>query len=383
MRDPLLMIGIYYLYFSFGPILNIALGNNIYFGIIEDRISQATTIFALGTLGLFIGSLSLRLNLPSSEDIARVSQTNLFGFNFVLGLVIVYSAFILFTIGFTALAIAGKLDRISLISPQIHYPYLLLQFFLISFYFLARNHRLMFRLYLLNAALYCAYCLIFNERDFVFLAASILFFAFIISDEKRRSFALIRRGALIGVTLITWSVFAFSARMETPGGFVESMLNQGSLLFINTQILEYIDLTNYLLGETYVNSMLSVLPGFLYEADYSLSTWFVDYYAPGGRSGYGFALDAEAYLNFGYLGVVVFFGLIAVGIRLVFATARQTPMGVFFSVFLMAFIMYAIRNDSLGLVNATFYAFVFYLFVLLLSIPALKVTNTNAPDRHA
>ena len=43
-RDPLFIIALIYFYFAFGPVINLLLGQEIYFGTVQDKIPEATFV---------------------------------------------------------------------------------------------------------------------------------------------------------------------------------------------------------------------------------------------------------------------------------------------------------------------------------------------------
>lgn len=378
-KDPLVMVSLFYFYFTFGPVINIIIGNEIYFGIIKENIAESTTIFTLALGGLFTGSF-IKLKTPSNENLARVAQTRYFGLYFVLIPVILYTLFVLATVGIPALSTSNKLLKISLLlSPSLHYNYLLLQIYIMSFYFLVRQHKDLRRIYILNAMLYLAYCLIFDERDFIFIFVSIFLHTggFNVNPQKPRRLRFIVILALICLVFAIYATLSFTVRVDYGHGFVGGFLNQGSILFVNTQIINYVNWDNFLHGETYINSLYNLVPSSIYRTDFVLASWFKNLYAPGGDSGYGFALDAEAFLNFGYWGIFPLFFMIAVISRKIFNSSERNPFSLYLSVFFTAQIMYAFRNDSLSLFKSTFYAHIFFVIIVLVSLPAMKVSNNH------
>jgi len=64
---------------------------------------------------------------------------------------------------------------------------------------------------------------------------------------------------------------------------------------------------DYKYGMTYLHDFYELLPRIL-TRDYNsnMSEWFKRYYAPQVTGAFGFAMEAEGYVNFGYFGFIVF-----------------------------------------------------------------------------
>ena len=147
-----------------------------------------------------------------------------------------------------------------------------------------------------------------------------------------------------------------------------AILNQGSLLFINTFTLHLLDQgVSHFWGWTYLNSLLNLLPSGLAGTDFNLLNWFKAHYAPASTSGYGYGLDAEGYLNFSWLGVFVTFLGLGFLQRLSFNSRRWGDFFLYYSVFSFSFTMYCFRNDSLAFLKGNFYAIVSYAALYFLS----------------
>jgi hypothetical protein len=52
--DPLGILMCYYLFFSFGPIVNLLLGFNIYFGVKREYLNQASWIFFVAIFSMSV-----------------------------------------------------------------------------------------------------------------------------------------------------------------------------------------------------------------------------------------------------------------------------------------------------------------------------------------
>lgn len=364
-RDVLFGVSLYYFYFAFGPVLNFLFGQPIYFGTVQDRIFEATVIFTLAITGLLLGALLIR---PKFEfDMSRLLYHNrtYTALQLLLVSAILYTTIVLLWKG-PVLIGQGKIDRIDLIGPTLHYNYMLIQFCVLAFYFFTKSSRVTRSLYLTDFLLFIVYCVVFSERDFFLILISIILHRLLIG-ELRITWKLVA----FGVLLLCSGTYIFTQRAGADGVNIVSILNQGSLLFINTQIIDRTsDDLPFMYGATYANSVLNLLPSWLYQTGFSLSQWFKDLYGPGGISGYGFAIDAEAYLNFGYIGVPVLFAVLALLQRVLCNRIDRHPFFAYYSVFCAAFLMNSFRNDSLVLLQGLLFAAVLFAVVYLFSKPA-------------
>jgi hypothetical protein len=375
LKDPLFVIAAFYFYFAFGPIINFLVGGQIYFGILQHRIPEASLIFLLGLSAFFLISVVIKPKHKQAVEILEHSSSRFFALNFVLLILIAYQLYAL-VVALPSVWGLPKNSQINYIGPSLHYNLLLLQFYVLSFYFFRKNSSGTRALYTINFALYLIYCIAFQERDFIFLLMSVLLHRQLLvrSDQTPRILNNVRFG-LIAVTLTALATYIFVLRFDTAqvGFGLESMLNQGTLLFINTQVFDLIrTFDSFYNGQTYINSLFNLLPNQIYNTDFNLLNWFKEFYAPGGVSGYGFALDAEAYMNFGYAGVFFFFSILAMVQRFIFNRISISPFYLYFSVFFTGFLAYSLRNDSLALIKGSVYAILFYMIVVIASGPAAR-----------
>jgi hypothetical protein len=378
-RDILFVVSLFYFYFAFGPVINLLLGRPIYYGTIQSKIPEATIIFALALSGLLLGAILIK---PRSKfDVGRLLRYKKEFTALRLGLVcaIFYTAGVILWNGpllFGGFAGQSKNQKIELLGASMHYGYLLIQFCLLSFYFLARNSSLTYRLYSINFLLYVVYCLLFEERDFILILVSIIIHRLTVG-ELRLNWKLV----VFAVSLIYGATYVFVSRQGGERVVVEDVLNQGSLLFVNTTILHWKDVyaVPFEYGSTYAHSLLNLLPSWIYQSEFSLPQWFRSIYAPGGDSGYGFSADAEAYLNFGYLGVFFVFAALALVQRGLCIRFDRHPFFAYMSVYFTAWLMYALRNDSVALVRGAFVASI--VFAIVYFSPTV-VLRSRANDRR-
>ncbi len=375
-RDPLVAIFSFYLFFTYGPVLNYLLGNQIYFGTVREQIFKATIIFtiAIGTVFIVSHLVKPKLNFPNITTNLLITRSPVLGF--VLIVLIAYTAYVLLN-SYSAVSGLTKTQRLA-IASSFHYKYLLLQMAIMSLYFQINKSSITLVLYYINSILYISYCLIFTERDFIFMIFSILLHINLLSStttHRRKTFHYI---LLVPVLIFISSILAqFRRGIIFDGGFFTRIFNEGSILLIVTSILEWTDkgIVGFSYGKTYLNSFLNLLPGALIDQTdklFFLTKWFSSIYAPRGTSNYGFSLDAETYLNFGYWGIPITFALFTLLQRWSFNRIGTHPFYLYFSVFFVGFSMYSLRNDSLALISGCFYAILFFFTIYLLS----KITVT-------
>jgi len=110
-----------------------------------------------------------------------------------------------------------------------------------------------------------------------------------------------------------------------------------------------------------VHTAVNLVPSFVLPEirQESLLAWFKERYAPTSQSGYGFGMEAEAYLNFGFLGPVVVFALWAFFLCRLHAGYRALPGALLYRyayTFFVPFSLYSIRGDSLMCVKGLLYS---------------------------
>jgi hypothetical protein len=356
--SPVLYVSVVYFYLSFGAVIVYLLGGEVYFGIREEYIPQAAVIFLLAQLGLYAGALAA--GLPSKFDM-RIHNASVRTSTALPWVLIFLASVTIFLMAVVLSAPAsGKTGSIDFIGTGVHYPLLTFQRCAMCLYFLVRFDPGLRRIYWANASIYVAYCLVMDERDFIFTFASILAFK-VMLREVRFGPRVILFG-VIGVVL--GSLLGF---IRSEGGEFDwtSILGQNSILFINTNVLYlFPDTHDFQQGLTYVNAFLTIVPGFFWpDQPEMLTTWFKNWFAPSSRSSYGFALDAEAYLNFGFVGVPFVF---AAWSLVLYWLARRFDRHAFYSfasLYFLSGIMYSVRNESWTIIHSCVYAGIFFLAV--------------------
>ena len=374
--DPLSIIVAFYYYFSFGTIINYAIGNSIYSGIIADQIYNAAWIFVLGIAGISIVAIYKKpVNRGRQIAEAESGLINCEIYEIVLFVLILIQFFIYLKCNWIFSSLS-KIEKIRIMTPLMHYNILLLQSFVISFGVIVKQTHRVKALEILNVILYVVYCLSFQERDFILIFVAIL--AFILQYKMKKYGETTINNMILNISVliiflsaIILGSYLFAQRNIQNANTVtmEQILNQGSILFINTNILEMTKTGRqpFLHGSTYLNSVCNILPSVLYHTDMQLVSWFRNFYSPWSESSYGFALDSEAYLNFGYVGVLPVFVLLSVVQRWINAKVNKSIMFRYLSVYYMIAFLNALRNDSLGFVKGCIYAYVFYKIIMLAS----------------
>ena len=143
---------------------------------------------------------------------------------------------------------------------------------------------------------------------------------------------------------------------------VQAILGLGSNLFVVSRVIEWVpDELPYEGGMTYVHTLGNLAPSFLLPQlrQGSLLTWFKERYAPTSQSGYGFGMEAEAYLNFGLLGPVVVFAvwtLVLCRLHDGYASLPRALLYRYAYTFFLPFSLYCMRGDSLMCVKGATYS---------------------------
>lgn len=355
LADPLVAIMAFYLFFAFGPVLNYMVGAPIYFGTKIDYVPEAAWIFALGMLGLAAPAWFIALRREAFQGSARRGSPLapiLRPAHLVMGLVSV--ALVLRAL---ASGVGDKVNIIAAVGPSLHYPYLLVELYLTAFYFHTGSgapDRLAWRF---NIAAYLVYCVLTGERDFIFTMVGVMIVHALLRPVGARAWPLVVGGGVLAV-LGTAMFFLRDANQEFASPWV-ALLNQGSLLFVNTFTLFLLDgQVEHFWGETYLLALGNLIPGV--GVSFNLPDWLRDHYAYASSSGYGFGLDAEGFLNFGWIGVFATFLAIGLLQRRTFNMRRARDFVVYYAVFFSGFTMYCLRNDSIALFKGHLYAVVAY-----------------------
>ena len=217
-----------------------------------------------------------------------------------------------------------------------------------------------------NLGFYLAYCILTQERDFVL-------FGLIYLVARRLAGQSIRARALaVGIVVVAvfFGIAEYRSNFLGMGRtYLEVLAGQGSNLHIMTTVLSWIESgLEYTNGITYVHSVIRTVAPLVVDVGTPLAIWFHDEYAPSALGGWGFAIDAEAYMNWGMPGVIGVF--LVLGSILAFIIERQRRGSLFWRyVYFHGYVimLYAIRGDSLMLIKAMTYGAVSFVLILLVA----------------
>lgn len=362
-NNVLFVVAAYFFFFAFGPVVSLLHGTGVYFGTRVDYAPQA----ALGFLFALVGVLMADVLLPQRRSFSMenlVARVHSRGYGRYAAALVMSAAFMLITATLHLQVLLGgsKREKISVMPG--HYTVLLLQACLLAGYFATYSSVKLRRLYYANALVYLIYCLLTSERDFLLLILSISVHRLLLSGR-----VISARTMLAGAALIAFGAFLFTLRSHQAFA-ATAVLNQGSLLFVDTYVISLVPTTvPFAYGATYLSSFHNVLPfGIGSNGNPTLSQWLVNTYAPGSSTGYGFSLSAEAYLNFGLLAVPVVYGLIAAVQRVLVNRTDRSLGGSYASIFFLFYFLYAVRGESVQLLKAAVYAAVVFA-VLFAALP--------------
>ncbi len=341
-----------------------------------SKIDQSILVFMCATLGIFLGSLIPRININRGISVKTIQSKKL-----ISNLIIIISIFNMaaFFILMIKINIILSFDKGYLLSDPlfflVHRNYTLFMFIIIPIiYYLKTIYNEKSNLILYNILFYFTYMILTQERDFVLVVVSmILVHHYHINKIKLKMiFSL-----FLGVITLFSSLFALrvvNAGGEIESSAIENLLNQGSNITIVSNIIEYVDTYGHTYGYTYYQSLINLTPSFIYRLGIPLTDWFVITFFPTSSSGYGFGLDAEAYLNGGYIMCLVFFIFITYAINNLFVAMKNGSLilGSLFC-FIFPLFLYSIRGDSLMLFKGSFIALCFVFLVIFISFKKIYV----------
>ncbi|GAA3448803.1 O-antigen polysaccharide polymerase Wzy family protein [Dactylosporangium matsuzakiense] len=366
-RDMLAYLAAYFLLFGFGPVVSYQLGGTIYFGTNTLLIGRA----ALGLLLAFTGVVAVGVLLRQRRDIRDPRQ----GLDrqrrmplvpAVLALLTLYALAVL-AWGGPAFLAGTKLDRIAVAGP-FHYDYLLLEMCACALYFIAQETSTGRFAYRVNLGVYIAYCLATGERDFIFVLFALVLHRELVRTERRIPGSVLwGAGLAVGAT----ALFALRGGGAPGDSDASQILNQGSVLFVDTWVMGHVPSTEpYQHGASYLRALVNLIPG---QHQTPLAQWLVDRYAPGSSSGYGFSLTGEAYANFGLYGVPALFALLTAAHRWLVNRIDRAPVYAYASILFTVAWMYGFRGESQSLLKTVVYGAVF--FGVIRAVSARVVTD--------
>lgn len=350
----------FFAFFAFGPVINVLLGNDIFPGSVSQMIPKAALGFAVALATWAVVDLISPEKLDQQSAAARSRNPP----RRYATLTASYWTLTLYGFGVAGFVIAsgslGKLGAINAAGP-FHYQYLLAQICIGSMGLLAWRDRWTRRAFIINSSAYLTYCVATSERDFMFVAFALLLHASALGYVQRsRWLPIAAAGLTVAGTLL------FTLRQAEEFGW-SSLLNQGSLLFVDTYTLHVLPHLPPEERNTYAN-LLTGPPG-----DHrSVSEWFVHVYAPGSPSGYGFSLTAEARMNAGLLGIAALFLAIGLIHRRLLRRAAEADWALALSPLFTTTLMYAFRGDLRTFLLSLAYGVGLFL--------AIRLTSTGLSD---
>lgn len=182
----------------------------------------------------------------------------------------------------------------------------------------------------------------FTRRQVAF---GLLFALFVVA------FTLLRRTET-GITNVDWA--AVRALMDTGTLALKDVFIIGVTMFEGQEVLANVIIltrdTGLFYGKTYLNTLVTQLVPFYESGMATPAQWYRTIGEHFGSFGRGFGMAAEAYINFGRFGFVVFFfvGLLARFLSFKIYTTRN-PVMLVWSAYVMVVLIEALRTDSYSL----------------------------------
>lgn len=369
-RNVLLLVGAFFAYFAYGPVLGLLLGQDVYGGTVLNHVASACLGFDLALLAMLIADVVAPQRLRFDDTLIRSGDRIYLALPFVYAGLAAYGLFIIGT-RYGALSGITKGLQLAAAGP-FHYQYLLLQIGVVATFYLSRQTRLQRRLWAVNIGTYVVYCLMTSERDFLFALAALLTHREMLSNRRRTI-----RLSLAGLAAVVGAAALFAVR--SVAGLTGSVLLQqgGSVLFVDTYLQRAVpSVVPHEWGQTYLDALVRLVP-FVDHSGETLSRWFARSYAPTGTSAYGFSMTGEAYLNFGMLGIPVVFLVATLAHRYFVNRADRGDWWVYASIYLTTAWLYVIRGDSVQVVGYAVYG---SLFFVALRVTSVRKTASATPS---
>ena len=388
---PALTFGVPYFLITTGPVVRWLVYDIEPYGIHLDVLGSALAVAASAQAGILVGCALAKTIPPRARPYVLLRRPRRFR-RLVLRLCVL-------ALGLAAVSLAARWHDLSLtgkvdlgaantIWMRIHYASFFLLLALIPAVIVADQMLERRPLPRRTAAVVAAFgliCVLQSERDvaLVLLMIPISWLA-VRADpaprerrpRRRRRVGLLQVGAAFAgvglvLTVMQWARSGVAlgladqasalaeARQE---GVLPALLGLGSNLFIASRVVEWVpEEAPYEHGLTYVHTAENLLPSFVLPElrQESLLDWFKQRYAPTSQSGYGFGMEAEAYLNFGLAGPILVFALWAFFLCRVHAGYRALPGALLYRytyTFFVPFSLYCIRGDSLMCVKGLLYS---------------------------
>jgi hypothetical protein len=363
-RNVLACVVAVFIPFAYGPLVNLITGAAAFDGIVLDELDPAALGFFLAVAALTVADVLT----PQRPTFTSPPMTRIYELLPVVLVVLAgFAAIRIATVG-PAMLEVDKIARLEMAGSW-HYPFLLFESYALAMYFVAARTGFYRSVYWINAACYLAYCLVTAERDFLFVGLAVLIHVQLFNPSVRSRWlvALGAGGAALAALL--------AALREGLEFSVSQALNQGSLPFVDTFMRDVVPaFYPYRAGSTYVEAVASLLPG---VERHPLEGWLVSLYTPGAPVGYGFSLTAEAYVNFGPLGVPAVFLALGLSLRWIVNRSDRSDFWTYLSVVSVTAMFNALRGESGQLLRIVLYGAAFYAVLWLMS--SRHVAAVTAP----
>lgn len=219
-----------------------------------------------------------------------------------------------------------------------------------------------------------------GERDLIIRFFVItLFIYYIIVKKSKLSKEIIILG-VVSLSLIPilakFKYFGLTGETtESELNFFLSFLSSDFLSASkNLQILLLDESANGIfLGATFVSAFIRALnlDVFLGMKSISAGGWYNDKYFAEGRSGQGFTIVGDGFVNFGYLGIIVLFIFIGILVKFLYKRSNKGIYSFVFYILSIPVFMYSIRADLTNILSPLIQQNLLTIFVLKLLLEIL------------
>lgn len=222
-----------------------------------------------------------------------------------------------------------------------------------------------------------------GERDLLFrLIVVTVFILYLFNKIKNRHIVLAIPFVIIALPLShSFKYFFLSGQINElnildfksliyeflNGEFVSASKNL-QVILNNSQITE-----GYFGGRTIINDFVRIF----FETDFSHGRWFMQSFFPHTtHTEYGFTLVGQGYINFGYLGVILIFALLALFLRILYKNASKNIFYMIMYLYSVPLFMYAIRADIANIFSPFIkYLLLGIIFMYILGVIQCKKTK--------
>ncbi len=360
---PLAIFIIFYFYFTFGPVIAHWIGIPIYSGINVQYLALSCFIFTLALSGLCLTPSNSLSKLSFRFEVYIPYKSTLIMSRYFSLLLWLSTCIVLFVaISRIGIQPLDKVERIKAVG-SLHYPLMTL-WPIIAFCYMAVTEKIN-KNFMLCFILYCFYCLYIGERDFILIVLSIA-----IWWMKRKRISIFKFGLIVLVATIYFVFSSLGRGGLFEGGSVAALLNQGSNLMVTSNVASWLEQgMNHWNGRSYFSSIINMFTLGAIKIDEPLSIWFSSKYSSSVNDGaFGFAMEAEAYLNFGLTGVFLFFAIISMLLSKFYRNHKKgRVLGSLLTYFSIFYLVYAIRGEALMIFKAFIYCMIIFFTCLLIA----------------